>query len=258
MSRARIRDLQARISVHATAERRDWWTRYLKGTAQFRGVTMGEVRREVRSWHADHELGRADPAERAAIAVGLIRQIHTEDKLAGMLLLQEHVLPEGAPSWSDVLADFAALFDEGFLADWNAVDWFCVKVLGPLSARDGEAATRAIGAWRDAPGVWRCRASAVAFVNRVGHPEPFEGFHTLVLESCRVLAERPERFAQTGAGWVLRELSVRSPGRVADFVRAHHLTMSKEALRSAVKRLPEDPLSPSQPRHSPAGRPESP
>ena len=62
----------------------------------------------------------------------------------------------------------------------------------------------------------------------------------MLLESCATLVQRSERFAQTGAGWVLRELSAADRGAVVAFVQTHMDALSKEALDRAVGRLPDD------------------
>ncbi len=88
-----ITDLQAALEAHADPARKDWWTRYLKGTAAFRGVAMADIRAEVAAW-----LGRDGPATadaRLDAAIALLRERLTEDKLAGVLLLAEHVPPRG-------------------------------------------------------------------------------------------------------------------------------------------------------------------
>ena len=68
-------------------------------------------------------------------------------------------MPAGAVDWRRDLSRFARLFDEGHLYDWNAVDWFCVKVLGPLIEENGLACAEAIAAWRHAENLWRARAA---------------------------------------------------------------------------------------------------
>jgi hypothetical protein len=50
----------------------------------------------------------------------------------------------------------------------------------------------------------------------------------------------PERFAQTGTGWVLRELSLAEPERVVEFIAQHAGPFSTEALRSATAKLPQE------------------
>jgi hypothetical protein len=40
-----IERLQLRLNAHATAATREWWTKYLRGAASFRGVKMEDVGR---------------------------------------------------------------------------------------------------------------------------------------------------------------------------------------------------------------------
>ncbi len=172
----------------------------------------------------------------------LIEEEHTEDKLAGVLLLQEILLLAGALDWRFDLPRFAGLFDRGYIRDWNVCDWFCVKVLGPLVERQGEACARAISEWGEANNsVWQRRASVVAFANLAKKGERnFPDFTKMVLENCDHLLESQERFVQTGVGWVLRELARPEEDRVFEFVAANLERFSREALKNAIKYLPPE------------------
>ena len=198
---------------------------------------MADVRAELHDWYRVHGLAEGSRREQAGLAIELIRQDHTEDKLAGMLLLGEVLIPTDDPGYADLLPGFAGLFEEGHLADWNSVDWFCVKVLGPLVERDKEPCARAIGEWRRSASLWQRRASAVAFVNVVRQGDLFPGFLRMVLHSCEELVRSSERFSQTGAGWVLREVSHVDPALVESFVRKHVADLSREALGSSIRKL---------------------
>jgi len=160
-----LADLQARLDARANERSRSWWERYLRGSTPFRGVPMAAIRAELHAWLAAHALDGADAARQFDFAADLIRQPHTEDKLPGMLWYQEVLLPAGAVRWRPALRVWARLFDDGCIADWNACDWFCVRVLGPLAEREGEPCARAIAAWRRARDLWRRRAAGVAFIN---------------------------------------------------------------------------------------------
>lgn len=201
---------------------------------------MADVRTELHAWYEAQGLQRLPPDDQAAFALTLLREAATEDKLAGMILLQEILIPSGAPGWQELLPAFAGLFREGHLADWNSADWFCVKVLGPLTAREGEACARALGAWKKSSNLWQRRASAVGFVNLVKSDERYPGLRRVALESCEALVASPERFAQTGAAWVLREMSRADPQVVEDFLLRNLPRMSREAAKNAMKYLPEE------------------
>jgi 3-methyladenine DNA glycosylase AlkD len=235
-----IARLRARLDGAANSKTRDWWERYLKGAIAFRGVKMGDVRAAVHAWVGEEGLSGLPPREQVDLALSLFHLSYAEDKIAGILYLQEVLVPSGAIDWRVDLPRFAQLFEEGWIADWNTCDWFCVKVLGPLVEREGEVCAAAIAAWRTAENLWRHRASAVAFVNLAKQGESnFPGFTEMVLESCATLVQRTERFAQTGAGWVLRELSAADQDAVVAFVETHRPKFSKEALERATGRLPD-------------------
>ncbi len=87
--------------------------------------------------------------------------------------------------------------------------------------------------------MWRRRASAVAFANlaRKGDRN-FSGFTKMVLHNCSHLLGSQERFAQTGVGWVLRELSRSDQDLIIGFVEANLDRFSRETLKNATKYLP--------------------
>jgi 3-methyladenine DNA glycosylase AlkD len=234
--------LQLRLNEYATAATREWWTKYLKGAASFRGVKMADVREAVHAWFEEERLReRLSAGQQKDLALLLLEENYTEDKLAGVLFLQEILLPAGALNWDPDLPRFARLFDLGYIRDWGICDWFCVKVLGPLVEQQGEACARAIFNWRDADSLWRRPASVVAFVNLAKHGEGnFVGFTEMVLDNCTQLLGSRERFAQTAVGWVLRELSHSDEGRVVGFVEANLDRFSREALKNATKYFPPE------------------
>jgi 3-methyladenine DNA glycosylase AlkD len=234
--------LQVRLDAHATDATREWWTRYLRGAASFRGVKMADIRTAVHAWFEEERLGESlSVARQKDLALTLFEEKYSEDKVAGILFLQEILLPAGALDWPSDLPRFARLFDLEYISDWNVCDWFCVKVLGPLAEEQGEACARAISGWREAESVWRRRASVVAFVDLAKKGDQnFPGFIEMVLDNCSHLLRSQERFAQTGVGWVLRELSRSDEDRVIGFVEANLERFSREGLKNATRYLPPE------------------
>jgi len=234
-----IGSLRLRLNTRATAATREWWTKYLKGAASFRGVKMEDVRKAMHAWFKEERVGDSLSVRRQKdLALMLLEEDHTEDKLAGILFLQEILLPAGALDWRSELPRFARLFDQGYIRDWNVCDWFCVKVLGPLVERQGETCARAISGWREAGSVWRRRASVVAFANLASEGDRnFVGFTEMVLDNCSHLLGSQERFVQTGVGWILRELSRSDESRVVGFVEANLDLFSREGLKNATRYL---------------------
>src|SRR5687768_5823690 len=135
-----IARLQQRLNARATAATREWWTKYLRGAASFRGVKMEDIRTAVHAWFEEEQLGEyLSVGQQKDLALMLLEEEHTEDKLAGVLFLQEILLPEGALDWRSELPRFARLFDAGYISHWSICDWLCVKVLGPLVGQQGES-----------------------------------------------------------------------------------------------------------------------
>ncbi len=239
---ALVERLQTRLDQQADARTKAWWEAYLKGVIPFRGVKMAGIRGVLHAWFAEERLGEALAVEQQkGLALALLAERYAEDKLAGILFWQEILLPAGAIDWRADLPRFARLFADGHIADWSTCDWFCVRVLGPLAQQQGADCARAIAAWREADSLWQRRAAAVAFVNLARHgAATFPGFTDMLLASCAALVRSPERFAQTGAGWTLRELSRADQERVVAFVEAHIQYFSREGLRYALEKMPSE------------------
>lgn len=229
--------LQDRLEAQAEAATKTWWESYLKGEIPFRGVKMARIRAALHEWVRDEELALLPADAQRDLALALVRLTYCEDKLAGILYLQEILLPGGGATCAH-LPQFAALFEDGHIYDWNTCDWFCVRVLGPLAQMEGERCARAVSEWRTAGNLWQRRAAGVAFVNLAPRGEAnFTGFTAMLLETCAVTGRSPERFAQTGVGWVLRELSRAEPEQVASFVEQRIAQLSTEAVNYATARL---------------------
>lgn len=86
-----IEELQAELERRADPGKKAWWENYVKG-ATFRGVPMAEIRSAVGAWLATRpELSTTQTKH---LALELIRQPLAEDKLAGVLILSEHLIDE--------------------------------------------------------------------------------------------------------------------------------------------------------------------
>lgn len=231
-----VSDLDEMLDRAAAVKTKDWWERYLKGQAVFRGVKMADTRRIVADLVGRHALDVTDDMTIVEHAGACFAQPWTEDKLAGVLLLAEHGLAALTMSNID---DLASPLATGQLADWNSVDWYCVKVLGPflVAGQDVEARCRAVADWVHAETLWQRRAGAVAFASHAAtEPELFDGFTDLLLDIAAVNVGDQTRWSQTSVGWLLRELAQRRPDLVISFV-ASHPDMSKEATANALKHL---------------------
>lgn len=232
--------LRAALTERATERSRRFWTGYVRGSPPFLGVPMKDVRGVVDVWWTSEGLDRAPRAGRLAAALALFEGTYAEERLAGILALAERL---GSDLGIDDLQAFADLFERGRIADWNLTDWFCVKVLASMIRDDlnPPAVARAVADWRSSGPLWQRRAACVAFV-----PLAAEGatrlaeLPDLVETACDTLVLDPQRFAQTGVGWTMRELAKAEPERVESFANRHLHGLSLEALRSLGKGLPDD------------------
>lgn len=126
------------------------------------------------------------------------------------------------------------------MADWNVCDWYATKALHTYLAPSGKAERERAAqllTWVDAPNLWQRRAALVAFVTTAADADrQFPGYAQLVLQAAAANLVSEDRFAHTGPGWVLRELSRSHPELVAAFV-AEHPHLSPEARRMATAHL---------------------
>jgi 3-methyladenine DNA glycosylase AlkD len=235
-----IDQLQQRLTEAGDAKTKAWMEAYLKHSLPFRGLKLPQVRTIVHDWVKAEKFVDQAPAQQLATALTLIHEPWGEDKLAGTLLIQEIMIKNRVIDWQTDLATFAELFDTGAIQDWNTCDWFCVKVLNALVKQQGQACAMAIMGWCHADNLWRRRASLVSFVNLAKHGDSnFPGFVSLLLKACSVVVLSKERFAQTGTGWVLRELGIAEQETVINFIKTNSSNFSSEGLRYAIEKLPK-------------------
>ena len=228
--------LQERLRTHSDPKIKAWWENYVKDSAPFLGIKMADIRTEVRRWHKEFVSDTIAINQQPETALMLIRESYTEEKLAGILFLQEILLPAGAVNCKFHLQKFAELFSGNYIYDWNVCDWFCIKVLGPLIESRGASCADAVSQWRTAENLWQARASVVPFVYLV----QTKSYFSEIKKSCGVLIKRDERFAKTAAGWILREISKTDPGFIANLFEDNLKYFSAESLRNAVKYFSKD------------------
>ena len=229
-----IEDLQAELERRADPGKKAWWENYVKG-ATFRGVPMAEIRSTVAAWLARRPELSTTQAKR--LAFDLIRQPLAEDKLAGVLILSEHLIDDLG---TDDLPAFRTLLADEHLGDWNVCDWFCVKVLGRMLERSSERERLAdeLIEWTRGDELWVRRAGMVAFVNLASKGDAaLPGLTEQVLTGAKRNAADSRRFAQTSVGWVLRELSTSEPDAVRRFLAESGEQLSTEARRAAAAKL---------------------
>ncbi|NJK72859.1 MAG: DNA alkylation repair protein [Richelia sp. CSU_2_1] len=234
-----IENLQELLAEAGDRKTKEWWEAYLKHSLPFRGLKLPQVRAILHAWIKTENFTDRLPSKQLDTALSLIREPWGEDKLAGILIIQEVLLKHKSIDWESDLPKFAELFDAGYIKEWNTCDWFCVKVLNPLIKQQGKSCATAVMEWCKADNLWRKRASVVSFVNIAKQGDRnFPDFTQMLLNTCGVVIQSSERFAQTGTGWALRELSLADRQAVVDFIQINSTKFSSEGLRYAMEKFP--------------------
>lgn len=289
-------DVQRRLAACATRATREWFENYVKGT-RWRGVKVPPTRAAILAALAARDQ-RPSLRARYDAGLALLRSKYCDDKLGGMIVIAEHVLPtlrlpaaeqsaDDAPAAAAIRARLLddvenLLKDESAsgVADWSTCDWLCVRVVGPFAAAFPDQARRVLG-WSHRPpdqsSVWARRAGHVSFVNlvskmgKVGKPPlPARargdgggqgsrkrarseagapsgpradahfgaGFVRELLRSCEaaIVAGRGERFANTGAGWVLRYCLLEAPEETTALLERRAPRMTREGVKYALEK----------------------
>lgn len=218
---------------------RHHWERYLRGTAAFRGVPMDRIRRTVRTLWDAHGLATEPIDDLLTLAVRWFHLTPSEDKLAAVLLVAEHLAPRLEDRHHDALAE---PFRRGDVADWNVCDWYATKAVHAyLTTGDLRGRAGPITAWSGSADLWQRRAAVVSFVRIAAAPSAIDpDLIESLLTACAANLGSPDRFAHTGPGWLLRELSRTAPDRVSRFV-SEHPELSPEARKMANARLRPGP-----------------
>jgi 3-methyladenine DNA glycosylase AlkD len=233
-----IKALQVQLDRAADPATKAWFEAYLKGVIPFRGLKLPQVKAITKEWYKS--IKSFSLTDQTAIAFALLEASYSEDKLAGIVLLQEQLIPQGAIEQTH-LPRFAQVFQSGAIADWSTCDWFCMRVLNLLVKREGEACARAISTWKDAENLWQQRASCIPFVTLAKQgDEFFPGFTDLLLTVGETVVRSEERFSQTAVGWLWRELWVGEPERVVGAIEANLTQFSSEGLRYATEKMPRE------------------
>ena len=225
----RAKLLQARLAQHGDAQKKAWWENYIKHDTHFLGVSLPRVAHELTQWYRETSLASQSPLQQLDLALYLLAQQYAEEKLAGVLLLQQHLCDK--LEWQILSAKFTPLWHKQLIYDWNICDQFCLRVLRQLLDRHSMPCAEQIAAQQRAPYLWQARAALVPFVGRTRHA----AYRPLIMSACNTLIKRPERFAKTAVGWMLREFSKTELPLVQTFLRRNNAYLTREVINNALK-----------------------
>ena len=224
-----IKDHLTALDNVADEKSKLWWEKYMKDVIAFRGVGIPKNRELLSMWRVNNGISNLPFEEQFEIALTFFKEPYAEDKLAGILYLQEYLynkLP-----WELQVTRFESIYDDALIYDWNVCDWFCIRVLGPMIQKNGERCASHIGAWKDAPYLWQARSSLVPFVNLVST----NTYYPLITDISATLIRREERFAKTAVGWILRDISKHDVQFVFEFLDRYLADFTTETINNALK-----------------------
>ena len=201
----------------------------MKNVIPFRGVGIPSIRQHLKIWYQTNAIHSMSVEKQFQLAIMFFEQTYAEDKLAGILFLQLYLINK--IDYQKVLPKFEYLFKKGLIFDWNICDWFCVRVLGPMIKSHGEECAHQISVWHKAENIWQAHCSVVVFINFSSNEE----YYSMIEKSARKLIKRPERFAKTAVGWILREFSKTDKRFTVSFIQKNSAHFSKESLKNALK-----------------------
>ena len=119
-----------RLVLRKNTERKSktFWTNYLRHEIEFIGVGIPKIRDIVNAAVIEY----CEPDEKKLIAAiqSLMNSKIAEDKLASILLIQEHL--NGRIAGNKIIQLAESFFKEKLIFDWNTCDWLCVRILSPV------------------------------------------------------------------------------------------------------------------------------
>ena len=223
--------MQKRLHCSADPKLKKWWENYVKNGAPFIGIKMAIIRSTLHKWYNECIADTVEPAGQIDIALSLIREKYSEEKLAGILFIQEILFPADPINWRKDIDRFGDLFSYGYIYDWHICDWFCIKVLSVLMKTHGKTCATKIAKWHNVDNLWQARASLVAFVKATDNTN----YYPMILRNCKTLIHREERFAKTAVGWILLEISRSDTLFVNQVITDNLRYFSTESIRNATK-----------------------
>ena len=237
ISSGMITDIQNALDSVSSNKTKIWWERYMKHKIPFRGVPMSGIRECV---HRVYEtVSEYDVERNESVALNLLRQPFAEDKLAGIILLQEIHLKQEIEV--ERLFDLIfQLFESGYIYEWNTCDWMSLKVLHHMVMKAPEKNSRILLQWIDGESFWTNRASIVAFIPHLKNTDVYyENFTIDFFKNISLAFNKNERFMQTAIGWALRELWLNNSLLVEQFIEQNISEFTSEGLRYAIEKMPE-------------------
>jgi len=228
-----------------------WFTNYVKGTTWI-GCKVPVTRKAVtdvmkstprsfpRSADAMSVLSTGKLVENA---VYMLQQKECDVKLAGMMLLSEHVPVTELATESLLTILETKVLAANHVADWSSADWFAMRVLKKITLAGKDNLTlRILGYAENGTNIWYRRCGLVSFIGyekkRSELPPDIGQRLVTAVEKC-LLASPDERFCQTGCAWLARYILTQKDEKeeCLKMILRNGSLWTREAKKSLVEKL---------------------
>ena len=225
-----------------------------------RRATLGALRRELRAaadpddavnlqrffktgkgqyGEGDHFLGVRVPVLRrlarvyrhlaASDAVTLLHSKWHEERLLGLLLLVGLYTRGTAPDRQTIYDLYLA--NTRYINNWDLVDSSAEHIVGPHVAPHDISVLERLARSND---LWQRRIAILATFHWIK-----QGEFAPALRIAALLVDDEHDLIHKAVGWMLREIGKRDRAAEIAFLRDHHGTMPRTALRYAIEHFPE-------------------
>jgi 3-methyladenine DNA glycosylase AlkD len=219
--------IEAQLRVLAAPERAEAERRYLKSELDHLGLTVWQIRREVKAFGEEHLS--PSHAELVALVQALWSRPLHERRMAAAMLLEAYPALVGPTD----LTLLKQLIRES--RTWALVDVIAGDVVGQLLIRHPRAESR-LDRWAVDRDFWVRRAALLAMLEPLKHGASFRRFAGY----ADGMLDETEFFIRKAIGWVLREMGKRRPQEVFEWLAPRTARTSGVTIREAVKYLDPD------------------
>lgn len=226
------------LESQADAKTAEWFTNYLKGEIQYRGLKTGMLKAILIDFFNKTELNELEESEQLKHIQYWLSKPMAEDKLTAILWLQIIVkskIKRGSKDrdLSNVISTIESAFENGYIHDWSTNDWLCVRVLELIPEKTSAHVSR-IESWIESESAWQRRSAILAFKKSSKQGN----YHINIEQLIAKALPSEERFVQTGIGWVLADASRNYPEWSESLFEKYFDLLSKEVITRHTKYLP--------------------
>ena len=219
--------LEARLREVGTLDRAQGEKAYLRSDLDFLGVTVWQIRTEVRA--AVEGMDRFAHDDLVGLVEALWSGSIFDRRMAASVLLD---LRSGLLDRHDLPLLERLLRDS---RTWALVDGLAADVVGSILAADEAGTTPVLDRWARDEDFWIRRSALLAWLKPLRRGAPLDRF----LAYADAMLEEKEFFISKAIGWVLREVGKRRPSEVSDWLAPRTHRASGVTMREATKYLPK-------------------